>query len=79
MPGWGADYDDEMTQKRLEAVAARLLDFTEFWPRIVRLFLGWEQKQFKTEGAFWGTPWAPLSPAYAAWKAVHFPDRKSVV
>lgn len=36
-----------------------------------------ERRQFSTFGVFGArdgsVPWAPLSPRYAAWKAVHFP------
>lgn len=31
--------------------------------------------QWSTSGAAGGEPWAPLSPAYAAWKARHRPGR----
>jgi len=27
------------------------------------------RRQFETEGAFAGSPWQPLSPAHALWKA----------
>jgi len=30
---------------------------------------------FATEGQIIGEPWAPLNPAYQAWKQVHFPGR----
>lgn len=36
-------------------------------------------RQFSTQGAAEGTPWAPLSAAYAAWKEQHFPGRPLLV
>jgi hypothetical protein len=77
--GWGVDYDDEGTQLRAAALAAALIDLRPFWPKVVDLFRDWEERQFQTEGTFWGTPWKPLSPQYAAWKAAHAPTRGILV
>lgn len=38
-------------------------------------FVAMEQKQFASEGAWGGAAWAPLSPAYASWKARHYPGK----
>ena len=76
MPGWGADYDDDGYQKRLEGYAKSFINLRGFWPKVVPLFIRWEGKQFASEGVYWtGAPWAPLSPRYAAWKAIHFPGQ----
>jgi len=67
----GLDEWDRETQQ----VAALLLDLRTFWPSVVPLFIGWMRAQFDTQGAFMGDPWAPLSPAYAAWKAIKYPGK----
>jgi phage gpG-like protein len=37
------------------------------------------KKQFASQGSQFGTPWAPLSPKYRAWKAAHFPGQPILV
>lgn len=69
----------EDAARRLRGMAALLLDFRPFWPSVVRLFRAWMRDQFASEGGWGGHPWAPLSPAYAAWKAVHHPGRGILV
>lgn len=36
-------------------------------------------EQFASDGAWGGTPWAPLSEPYATWKEDHFPGRPLLV
>lgn len=36
-------------------------------------------KQFRTGGAYYGTRWPALSPAYARWKAANFPGKPILV
>lgn len=50
-------------------------DFTPIWPVIEDEFYAEEKAQFRSEGAEGGDPWQELSPAYAAWKEVHFPGK----
>jgi hypothetical protein len=70
------EYDDADARKYLDRVAAMLVDLRPFFPKIVPVFISWMRYQFESEGAYaWGHPWAPLSPGYAAWKAVHYPAR----
>ena len=76
---WGVDVDVAETKARLQAFASQILDLRSFWPRVVPLFIGWEAQQFKTEGAYWGTPWAPLSPEYALRKAALHPGKGILV
>ena len=76
---WDVDVDDERLKSQLRAFASLMLDLRPFWPRVVPLFIGWMREQFETEGAYFGTPWAPLSPAYAARKAVTHPGRGLLV
>lgn len=75
----GLDLDSDDVRRRLQWVSAQLLDLRPFWPKVVSLAIDWWRQQFETEGAFAGSPWAPLSPAYAAWKAVHYPGRGILV
>jgi len=81
VPGddWYVDVDDAEKKAQLRAFASLILDLRPFWPRVVPLFIGWEAEQYASEGAFWGTPWAPLSPEYAARKAITHPGRGLLV
>lgn len=49
--------------------------FGAFADQLVR----WNRENFESEGAAVGHRWSPLSPAYAEWKAVHFPGRPILV
>lgn len=74
------DYDDDDAMKHVERVAALLVDLRPFWPKVVPVFIGWMRQQFETEGAYaWGSPWTPLSPAYAAWKAIAYPGKSILI
>jgi phage gpG-like protein len=50
-------------------------DYRPIWPVIEDDFYSLESRQFQTEGAAGGEVWAPLSPEYAAWKALEFPGQ----
>jgi hypothetical protein len=43
--------------------------------KIVDSFVHLEERQFASRGGYAGTPWAPLTPAYAAWKSKHYPGK----
>lgn len=60
---------DEEAQRRLERLTLLLTDLRSFWPMLVPVVRSWFRRQFESEGAFGGHPWAPLSPVYAAYKA----------
>lgn len=78
--GFDLNLDDEDFRRRLEWVVLQLLDLRPFWPKVVSMFIGWMRDQFESEGVYGlGHPWAPLSPKYAAWKAVHFPGKGILV
>jgi hypothetical protein len=68
--------DDEAQLRRF---AALMLDLRPFWPKVVPKFIEWMRKQFESEGEYLGAPWAPLSPAYAARKAVLRPGRSILI
>ena len=49
-------------------------DMRPLWPNVIAEFYLIEQEQFDTEGAAGATGrWPALSPAYKAWKDVHYP------
>jgi phage gpG-like protein len=50
-------------------------DYRPIWPVIMDDFYAQEKDQFATQGAEGGDTWQPLSPAYSAWKEVHFPGQ----
>ena len=43
--------------------------------KLAAAYQAYEERVFTTEGAAGLGRWRPLSPAYARWKAVHFPGR----
>lgn len=52
-----------------------LRDLTPAFREIAAGFYEGERRQFETQGTYGGEAWAPLSPAYAAWKAQHYPNK----
>lgn len=49
--------------------ANAISDYTPFWNGpFLEVWTPWIQEAFASEGASTGPRWAPLSPAYAAWK-----------
>lgn len=76
MSPWDVRVDGlDDAERRTLRLAVMLSDLRWFWPRLVPLFIGWMGRQFATEGRFFGDPWEPLSPAYAAWKASRYPGK----
>lgn len=66
-------YGEAQIDRTLETMAGRVEDATPIWDALADRFLDDERRQFDSEGGFGSGRWSPLSPAYAAWKAVHFP------
>lgn len=54
-------------------------DMRPAWRAIRDDFVEAEREQFDTEGRYGSGDWAPLSPAYAAWKATARPGRPILV
>jgi hypothetical protein len=69
-------YDDHGSGERISKLAVFMQDLRPFWPLVVPLVTGWWRAQFATEGEFGGERWAPLSPLYAARKAIDHPGKK---
>lgn len=67
--------DDDDANRELNVIATGLADLRLFWPMLVPVVTGWWRRQFESQGAFAGAPWAPLSPAYGAWKATKRPGK----
>lgn len=53
-----------------------IADFRNIWPSVAEEFYAIEREQFASQGAHGASgTWAPLSPAYAKFKAVEFPNQ----
>jgi phage gpG-like protein len=58
----------------LSRYRADIADWSTFWrEKFAPFFYRWVLTDFVLEGGGSGATWAPLSPAYAAWKAKHYP------
>lgn len=60
---------DVQVSRVLDAATEAVSDLTPAWEQIAEDFRAEEEERFG------GGEWAPLSPAYAAWKARHFPGK----
>lgn len=62
------DVDAGDLQRRLQGFAVEMMDLRPLWPKVATLGRRWFAEQFASQGGFGGTPWAPLTAAYAAYK-----------
>lgn len=76
---WRVTVDAHDAERRIRRLSLMLSDLRPFWPLVVPVFTGWLRRQFETEGEFAGSRWAPLSPAYAAWKSKVRPGKSLLV
>jgi phage virion morphogenesis protein len=53
---------------KIKAIASRADNLTPAWPKVGSYLSQANRKQFTSRGAYYGTPWKPLKPAYAQWK-----------
>jgi len=58
---------DELDDGLLRLVA-KLRDLRTTWPLVATVFHKSMRQQFSSQGAYGSGSWAPLSPAYGAWK-----------
>jgi hypothetical protein len=60
----------EQTNRQLHEMQIRAANLIPVWRRVGAIVAAGEKRQYATEGAYLnsGHVWAPLSPAYAAWK-----------
>lgn len=68
-------FGEVQVDRTLERFAGADVDLTNAWPRVTRLFLEAERRQFASEGRFGSGGWPALSPNYARWKRRHYPGR----
>src|SRR5690242_15670684 len=67
---------DVQLDRAFNRVDQEISDFRNFWPGVITTFYEIETAQFATEGAQGASgAWAPLSPAYKAFKEVEFPGK----
>lgn len=64
---------------RFKEYQKRIKTLRRAWRSVGRYLSGEFRKQFTSQGAYFGKPWAPLDPQYRAWKSVHYPGRKILV
>ena len=65
---------ERQVRRRLEQFSVLVNSAEPAWLAIAEDFLRLERRQFGSEGEAGSGGWAPLSPAYGAWKAVRYPD-----
>lgn len=73
--GWSYDFTGRRIRLRLKGMAERAKDVSPALDGWVDDVVEEVTLQFATEGSRFGAAWAPLTPAYAAWKAVHYPGK----
>lgn len=64
---------------RVKAIKKRAGDVSGAWPSVGAYLSRVATRQFTTEGAFLGRPWAPLKPEYRLWKIRSGYSRKILV
>jgi phage gpG-like protein len=62
-------------QVMLTGLDARLRDLTPVWGKVHDIMIALLRQHFRSQGAYAGAAWVPLSPAYAAWKKRHYPGK----
>jgi phage gpG-like protein len=65
--------------RALGVLIDRTTDLSRLWPQVRDLVMEDVGKQFRTEGGHGGTPWPPLNPIYAAWKAAAYGQKPIMV
>jgi phage gpG-like protein len=60
----------------IDHFADQLTDWRPVWDDVAKEFWQVQEKHFDTQGH---GAWAPLSPRYAAWKAMNYPGRDILV
>lgn len=67
---------DVQLDRAFNRVSGFISDFRSVWPAAAQAFYEIETEQFASQGAKGASgKWAPLSPAYAKFKAVEFPGQ----
>lgn len=82
MGGYRISFDfhgDQQLDRTLARFSDRAQDATPAWDRMADSFEQLNRRQFQASGRAASGGWAPLSPAYAAWKSRHYPGRPILV
>lgn len=66
-------------KQQLRGMSHRAQDLRPAWPKVGSYISQSNRKQFTSKGAYYGTPWKPLKPEYAAWKLHHGHGRRMLV
>lgn len=69
----------EVVLRALDRVMRDAEDWREAWDECETLFHQIEARQFGSQGGRGGSPWQPLSKAYAKWKTLKFPGKPLLV
>lgn len=72
-------YGDEQVTRTLEAISDRITNSREAFDTMGDRLEAAEIRQFDSEGGYGSGGWPALSPAYAAWKAKHYPGAPILV
>lgn len=65
---------DVQLDRAFNRITQLITDFRDVWPAVAEAFYEIETEQFNSQGSKGASgKWAPLSPAYAAYKAKAFP------
>lgn len=67
---------DRQVLAKLDVIRKRMRDLRWLWSTVTELFVEKEKLWFAGKGQ---GRWAPLSPTYATWKAIHYPGRPLMV
>lgn len=73
------DPSDVLLSRAISRLGEYATDLRPLWDMIEEDLRANERKQFDTEGSHSGRGWAPLRPAYAAWKSKHYPGNRILV
>lgn len=75
-PRFTAEVDGiPVMDRAFNRVEGRISDFRFLWPSVAQEFYAIEREQFASQGAHGlSGRWAALSPAYAKWKSVKYPN-----
>lgn len=75
MSSWSWGFDTRRAELRLKQMRERAGDLTPAFEKWGDDVAEEVRLNFAAEGAWFGSAWAALSPQYAAWKALHYPNK----
>lgn len=69
------EMDTSGLEYQLRGMESALRNLKPVWAQVRDVLIDFIKQHFNTEGSYAGTPWVPLSPAYAAYKARKAPGK----